>query len=358
MFNHSNLMKKTFLTLATLLFVGSANAAVTNLFPNGNFDSPAGVATPWVEVFGGGTTTYSYPTTGGNPGGFGRMNNASGWGIWVGGEPTPLSLSSLGLVAGGTYTFVMDMKNFAGTGIGRLKIESWGASGLISDSGEMLASAQTANWATYTFTTTLAATATGIKVVPVVGAVSQIGYDNLGVIVPNSPLTVAITSPTNNAVVNSNFIINVSATVVPGSVTNVNFFDGAVLLGNDTSSPFSFAVNGASLGSHALKAVGKDSSGNSVTSAVVNVTVTNTPPPTGWQLVWSDEFTQADGTSPSSSNWGFDVGGGGWGNNQLEYDTARTNNARIQSGQLVIEAKQESYLGNNYTSARMLTKGK
>ena len=358
MFNHSSLMKKTFLTLTMLLLVGSANAAVTNLFPNGNFDSPAGVATPWVEVFGGGTTTYSYPTTGGNPGGFGRMNNASGWGIWVGGEPTPLSLSSLGLVAGGTYTFVMDMKNFAGTGIGRLKIESWGASGLISDSGEMLASAQTANWATYTFTTTLAATATGIKVVPVVGAVSQIGYDNLGVIVPNTPLAVSITSPTNNAVVTSNFTINVSATVVPGSVTNVNFFDGAVLLGNDTSSPFSFAVNGASLGSHALKAVGKDSSGNSVTSAVVNVTVTNTPPPTGWQLVWSDEFTQADGTSPSSSNWGFDVGGGGWGNNQLEYDTARTNNARIQSGQLVIEAKQESYLGNSYTSARMLTKGK
>ena len=344
MFNHSSLMKKTFLTLTMLLLVGSANAAVTNLFPNGNFDSPAGVATPWVEVFGGGTTTYGYPTSGGNLSGYGIMTNSSGWGIWVGGATTPLSLSSLGLVAGGTYTFVMDMKNFAGTGIGRLKIESWGASGLISDSGEMLASAQTANWATYTFTTTLAATATGIKVVPVVGAVSQIGYDNLGVIVPNTPLAVSITSPTNNAVVTSNFTISVSAAVVPGSVTNMNFFDGAVLLGSDTSSPFSFALNGASLGSHALKAVGKDSSGNSVTSAVVNVTVTNTPPPTGWQLVWSDEFTQADGTSPSSSNWGFDVGGGGWGNNQLEYDTARTNNARIQNGQLVIEAKQESYL--------------
>lgn len=77
-----------------------------------------------------------------------------------------------------------------------------------------------------------------------------------------------------------------------------------------------------------------------------------------WQLIWADEFTQADGTSPDSSKWGFDVGGGGWGNNQQEYDTARTNNARIEGGNLVIEARQENYMGRNYTSARMLTKGK
>ncbi len=351
-------MKKLIAVLTTLTMVGFADAAVTNLFPNGNFDSPAGTASPWVEVFGGGTTTYSYPTSGGNPSGYGRMNNSSGWGIWVGGEPTPLSLASLGLVAGGTYTFVMDMKNFSGTGIGKLKIESWDSVGLISDSGELPAISQSAAWVTYTFSATLSPSATGIKVVPVAGAASQIGYDNLGVVVPNSPLTVSITSPTNNAVVTSNFTISATATVTPGTVTNVNFFDGATLLGNDTNSPFSFAVIGASSGAHALKAVGRDSTGNSVTSTVVNVSVTNTPVATGWQLVWSDEFTQADGTSPNSSNWGFDVGGGGWGNNQLEYDTARTNNARIQGGQLVIEAKQESYMGNSYTSARMKTQGK
>jgi beta-glucanase (GH16 family) len=83
----------------------------------------------------------------------------------------------------------------------------------------------------------------------------------------------------------------------------------------------------------------------------------------GWQLAWSDEFNQPDGSSPNPANWGFDVGGGGWGNNQQEYDTSRTNNARIEGGQLVIEADQETYTGTdnvtrNYTSARMLTKGK
>ena len=63
-----------------------------------------------------------------------------------------------------------------------------------------------------------------------------------------------------------------------------------------------------------------------------------------WQLVWSDEFAQPDGSSPDPTKWGFDIGNGsgGWGNNQLEYDTSRTNNARIVGGQLVIEAAQES----------------
>ena len=83
------------------------------------------------------------------------------------------------------------------------------------------------------------------------------------------------------------------------------------------------------------------------------------PPVTNYlNIVWNDEFSQADGSSPDPTKWGYDIGGGGYGNNELEYYTSRTNNARIQGGQLVIEADQESYGGSSYTSARMLTKGK
>ena len=78
----------------------------------------------------------------------------------------------------------------------------------------------------------------------------------------------------------------------------------------------------------------------------------------GWGLVWSDEFTQPDGSSPDPAKWTFETGGGGWGNNELEYYTSRTNNARIEGGQLVIEARQESYHGANYTSARLKTQNK
>lgn len=80
----------------------------------------------------------------------------------------------------------------------------------------------------------------------------------------------------------------------------------------------------------------------------------------GWQLVWADEFDQTDGSSPDTNKWVFDIGTGnsGWGNNELQYYTSRTNNARIESGHLIIEALQESFGGRNYTSARLKTQGK
>ncbi|MGJ8698087.1 MAG: glycoside hydrolase family 16 protein [Verrucomicrobiaceae bacterium] len=78
----------------------------------------------------------------------------------------------------------------------------------------------------------------------------------------------------------------------------------------------------------------------------------------GWTLTWSDEFTQVNGTAPDSAKWGFDLGGGGWGNNELQYYTNSTNNARVQNNELVIEVREENISGYGYSSARLLTKGK
>jgi beta-glucanase (GH16 family) len=78
----------------------------------------------------------------------------------------------------------------------------------------------------------------------------------------------------------------------------------------------------------------------------------------GWTLVWQDEFTQADGTQPNPANWTFENLPPGSVNDELQYYTSRTNNARIENNQLVIEAHEESYLGADYTSARLITKDK
>jgi len=72
-----------------------------------------------------------------------------------------------------------------------------------------------------------------------------------------------------------------------------------------------------------------------------------------WSLVWSDEFSNS---SIDTTNWVFEIGNGGWGNNELEYYTGHLTNATICNGNLLIIAKQESYGGSNYTSARMITK--
>jgi len=76
-----------------------------------------------------------------------------------------------------------------------------------------------------------------------------------------------------------------------------------------------------------------------------------------WQLVWSDEFEQ--GSQPDADKWSYQVGGGGWGNQELQYYTdARPENARIEDGVLIIEARNESFSGSTYTSARLRTLGK
>lgn len=79
--------------------------------------------------------------------------------------------------------------------------------------------------------------------------------------------------------------------------------------------------------------------------------------PPGWKLVWSDEFDQAG--MPDAAKWNYDVGGEGWGNHELQfYTAARRENVRVEAGHLVIEARRESWQGSDYTSARLVTKGK
>jgi beta-glucanase (GH16 family) len=72
--------------------------------------------------------------------------------------------------------------------------------------------------------------------------------------------------------------------------------------------------------------------------------------------IWSDEFN-TDG-APNTAKWGYDLGGGGWGNNESQFYTNRTDNVIVQGGVLKIIIKKESYQGSSYTSARLLSKGK
>jgi len=82
-------------------------------------------------------------------------------------------------------------------------------------------------------------------------------------------------------------------------------------------------------------------------------------------LVWADDFNGAAGTAPDGSKWTHDTGGGGWGNNELEYYTTSTSNAAMDgAGHLVITARKENPAGYGcwygsctYTSARINTAG-
>jgi beta-glucanase (GH16 family) len=77
----------------------------------------------------------------------------------------------------------------------------------------------------------------------------------------------------------------------------------------------------------------------------------------GYALVWSDEFS---GSDLDLNFWNQEMGNGngGWGNNELEYYTDRLKNIFVSNGNLIIEARKETFGNFNYSSGRMTTQGK
>src|SRR5689334_6809374 len=66
---------------------------------------------------------------------------------------------------------------------------------------------------------------------------------------------------------------------------------------------------------------------------------------------WNEDFN----SMPTSANWTFETGGGGWGNAELEY--YQQANTTVTNGIMTIQARRENVGGMAYTSSRMNTAG-
>ncbi|MEO2049401.1 MAG: PEP-CTERM sorting domain-containing protein [Pirellulales bacterium] len=174
--------------LALVATIGVANAQV-NLVPNGDFETAGGDS--WVFA---GPAVSTYPASGGNPGGYGSMDSSAGWGVFVS-EVDPangLSLASLGLTAGGTYDITMDMIGVQGGELAGIKLESWAGGAHLSNSGD-LKETLTDTWSTYTWSYTVDPAATSVKFVPLSVDGGAVGFDNVGVVVPE-PASIGLLS--------------------------------------------------------------------------------------------------------------------------------------------------------------------
>lgn len=159
---------------------------------------------------------------------------------------------------------------------------------------------------------------------------------------------VAPTNLTVNAVVSTDNSGNVAFTA---SATNAVTYDYDY--GNGI---FQTVVSGVvtyrypSSGVYTVNVIAKSSSGQTISKSIqVTVTVAQS-------LIWSEEFNTPG--APDPSKWGYDLGAGGWGNNELQYYTNRPDNAVVSGGTLKIIAKAENFSGSPYTSARLLSKDK
>ena len=159
--------------------------------------------------------------------------------------------------------------------------------------------------------------------------------------------------PTNLSVTATVSNDNSGNVVFAASATNANSYEYD--FGNGI---FQIVGNGnvtykyPSSGTYTVNVIAKNSNGKQITKSIqVVVTVS-------LSLIWSEEFNIAG--IPDAAKWGYDIGtgSGGWGNNELQYYTNRTENAAVSNGTLKITAIKENFNGTAYTSARLLTKDK
>jgi hypothetical protein len=98
-------------------------------------------------------------------------------------------------------------------------------------------------------------------------------------VVANVPPSISLTAPANAASFNAPANINLSASAsdTDGTISKVEFFQGATKLGESTASPYGFAWNNVASGSYSLTARATDNYGAVTTSTPVNITVNALP---------------------------------------------------------------------------------
>lgn len=148
---------------------------------------------------------------------------------------------------------------------------------------------------------------------------------------------------------------NITCNATAANAISYGFKIGSEAEVKNTTGTFDYTCTNEGLNDYIVTVFAYSSTGNMISDfKKATVFVIKKGP----QLVWSDEFN-TDG-APDATKWGYDLGNGdnGWGNGEKQFYTNRTDNVKVENGFLKIIAKKESYEGSEYTSARLLTKGK
>lgn len=130
------------------------------------------------------------------------------------------------------------------------------------------------------------------------------------------PPTISITNPPNDATFSAPASFTLAATTSDsdGTVTNVEFLNGASSLGNVTSSPYSIPVGSLAAGDYTLSAIATDNNGLSATNSITVFVVTPVPivisgpvflPPSNFQFSYTANtgLSYIVQTSPDLINW-------------------------------------------------------
>jgi len=265
---------------------------------------------------------------------------------------------SVNIASAGAYNFEFRTASTSGGAL-RLELDGTDLTGTVN-------LPNTGDWQTWASTSrsniTLPAGQHILKVYVVTGNFN-LNYVNFTTHVNQAP-TASITAPANNASFTSPATVTISANAsdADGTISKVEFFNGATKLGEATSAPYNYTWSNIAAGTYSITAKATDNNAATATSTAVSISVTN-PVSNCPNLTWSDDF---NGTSLDQSKWNYQTGDGcpgncGWGNNELEYYTSNSGNVSVSGGNLALTALyQPNYNGSgkNYTSGKLVTSGK
>ena len=214
----------------------------TNVIPDAAFEY--GYAA-WQDGGKPDTVFTAYSSGGVGDSGYLELDNSAGYGVLVANNGDTLTLANLGLTAGESYEFTMDMYIEQGDNVGGMKFEYYTGATWVGDSGNLYPSEAIndgLDWETYTFTATIPASADSIKLVPLWGPDSIVGFDNIAY----------STTP-----------------VVPDPILNPGFEDG--------SANWDTAIQGGGVVSSFPTTGGSNSDGYGIMDATAQ---------TGWGAIW------------------------------------------------------------------------
>ncbi len=171
---------------------------------------------------------------------------------------------------------------------------------------------------------------------------------------PNTPSKIAPTNLQVTAIPSTDGSGNVAFTATATNAVSFDFEYGNGVIATVPSGVVTFKYTLLGTNTYTVNVTAKSSDGLTIQKSIqVTVNVVNTA---GSGLIWSEEFN-TDG-APDPAKWGYDLGAGGWGNNELQYYTSRPENVVIINGALKITAKRESFMSSAFTSTRLISKDK
>ena len=178
-----------------------------------------------------------------------------------------------------------------------------------------------------------------ILVLPVVSSCKDDGSSSEN----NAPTNLTLTA---DILQDNSGTVNFTSTATNANVFTFSLGNGESIVSTTGLLTYVYTTSGV----YTVSVTAKSATGETASkSMVVTVTVVQ-------NVVWSDEFDTPG--APNPAKWGYDIGAGGWGNNEVQYYTNRRDNSVVENGMLKIILKKESYSGSAYTSARLLSKGK